>query len=388
MSTHGWSNPTHGLAARLLGALALVVLAGGLTAWLVAGAVGPAVFHDHMIEAGLHEETPAVLHAEEAFRSSSALALTIALSASVLASLAVSLVLTRRISLSLRTLATAATRVAAGHFDSRVATPRLGDEFEQLAQAFNDMADRLRESDALRRRLLSDVAHEVRTPVAVLNAYLEAVEDGVESLSPETLAVLRDQGSRLTRLATDLASVTRAEGGDLVLVLQPASAAEIVERARAAAQEQCAARGVTLDVEVEPDLPPVTVDLDRIGQVLANLLENALRHTPPHGEVVISATRAEEHTVRLAVTDTGEGIEAAHLEHVFERFYRVDTARDRYHGGSGIGLAIVRAIVTAHGGHVRASSRGPGTGARFEVDLPALEPRTAERPRRQEPRTS
>lgn len=369
MTLPRWSD-AQGLAGRLLAALALVVLAGGLTAWLVAGAVGPAVFHDHMIEAGLHEETPVVLHAEEAFRSSSALALTIALSASVLASLAVSLFLTRRIASSLRTLATAATRVASGQFDARVASPRLGSEFEQLAHAFNDMADRLRESDALRQRLLSDVAHEVRTPVAVLNAYLEAVEDGVETLSAETVAVLRDQGARLTRLATDLASVTRAERGDLALVLQPAAAAEIVERARAAAQEHYATRGVVLDVDVESGLPAVAVDVDRMGQVLGNLLENALRHTPAPGRVLVSATRADGEEVCLAVTDTGEGIDPEHLAHIFERFYRVDTARDRHHGGSGIGLAIVRAIVTAHGGSVTASSQGAGTGTRFEVHLP------------------
>ena len=360
-----------GLAGRLLAALALVVLAGGLTAWLVAGAVGPAVFHDHMIEAGLHEETPAVLHAEKAFRSSSAIALTIALGASVLASLGVSLFLTRRIATPLRTLAAAATRVSAGGFDARVASPRLGTEFEQLAQAFNDMADQLRESDALRQRLLSDVAHEVRTPVAVLNAYLEAVEDGVETLDPQTVAVLRDQGSRLARLAADLSSVTRAEHGDLALVVAPATVHDVLERARAAAAERFVAHDVELAVDVQDHLPQIAVDPDRIGQVLGNLTENALRHTPAGGRVVLSASLAEGTSVCLAVTDTGEGIDPEHLPHIFERFYRVDTARDRDHGGSGIGLAIVRAIVVAHGGRVTAHSRGRGAGARFEVHLPA-----------------
>ena len=369
MTRPGWS-PGPGLAGRLLAALALVVLAGGLTAWLVAGAVGPAVFHDHMIQAGLHEETPAVLHAEQAFRSSSAIALTIALGASVLASLAVSLFLTRRIAASLQTLAAAATRVAAGQFDARVASPRLGAEFEQLAQAFNDMADHLRESDALRQRLMADVAHEVRTPVAVLNAYLEAVEDGVESLTPQTVAVLRDQGSRLARLATDLAAVTRAERGDLALVRQTTTAQALVERAHASVRDRFAAKDVALELVVEDNLPTVAVDLDRMGQVLGNLTDNALRHTAAGGRVVLSAALTEMDTVCLEVADTGEGIDPQHLPHVFERFYRVDTARDRDHGGSGIGLAIVRAIVVAHGGHVAVHSEGRGTGARFEVHLP------------------
>ncbi|MDT0167354.1 ATP-binding protein [Actinotalea sp. AC32] len=353
-----------------MAALALVVLAGGLTAWLVAGAVGPAVFHDHMIEAGLHEETPAVLHAEQAFRSSSAIALTIALSASVLASLAVSLFLARRIATPLQTLATAATRVAGGQLDARVASPRLGAEFEQLAQAFNDMADHLRESDALRQRLMADVAHEVRTPVAVLNAYLEAVEDGVESLTPQTVAVLRDQGSRLARLAADLAAVTRAERGDLALVPQTTTPKALVEKAYAAVRERFAAKDVALELVVEDDLPTIAVDRDRMGQVLGNLTDNALRHTATGGRVVLSAALTEMDTVCLEVADTGEGIDPQHLPHVFERFYRVDTARDRDHGGSGIGLAIVRAIVAAHGGHVAVHSEGRGTGTRFEVHLP------------------
>lgn len=370
MSRRGWKEPS--LATRLLAALALVVLAGGLTAWLVAGAVGPAVFHAHMLEAGEHEESAAVLHAEEAFRSSSALALVIALTASVVASLVVSVFLTRRIAGSLRTLSGAATRVAAGQLDARVASPRLGSEFEQLAQAFNDMADHLRDSEALRRRLLSDVAHEVRTPVAVMNAYLEALEDDVETMTPQTVAVLRDQGSRLARLATDLAAVTRAEGGDLALSLVPTSAHEVLERARAAAQEHAAGRGVELVVGLAPALPRIAVDPDRMGQVLGNLVENALRHTPSGGRVALEASLTGQGGVCLSVTDTGEGIEPAHLPHVFERFYRVDTARDRKRGGSGIGLAIVRAIVVAHGGRVSAHSAGRGAGARFEVHLPPL----------------
>ncbi len=349
--------------------MALVVLAGGLTAWLVAGAIGPGVFHRHMLAAGLSDGV-AVLHAEEAFRSASVTSLGVALGAAAVASLAVSLFLTRRIGRSLSTLSAAASRVAGGRFDSRVPSPRMGAEFDDLARSFNDMAARLDESQALRNRLLADVAHELRTPVATLNAYLEGLEDGVETLGPETVAVLRAQGSRLTRLADDLAAVTRAESRDLALALEPMTPDDVLTAAARSAADRFAARGVRLGVDVPRGLPDVVVDRDRIGQVLGNLLDNALRHTPAGGTVTLSARRTDHGRVRLVVRDTGEGIDAAHLPHVFERFYRVDTARDRDHGGSGIGLAITRALVEAHGGTVTAHSDGPGRGAVFEVALP------------------
>ncbi|KQY47956.1 histidine kinase [Cellulomonas sp. Root137] len=363
-------SPRWGLAGRLLAAMTLVVLAGGVTAWIVAGAVGPVVFHRHMVEAGVEAEPMAVLHAEEAFQSASALALAIALAASVVASLAVSVFLTRRIAASLGTLSAAATRIAAGHLDSRVARPSLGVEFDQLADAFNDMARQLEDSDALRKRLLADVAHEVRTPVAVIGAYLEGIEDGVATMTPQTVRVLRDQGARLARLAADLAAVTKAEQGARNLVLAPTSAGALLTTAFDAARSRYATAGVELTLDVQPGLPPLAVDADRMSQVLGNLLDNALRHTPRGGSVCLGAHLTETGLVRLTVADTGEGIDPSQLSLVFERFYRVDTARDRDRGGSGIGLAIVRAIVVAHGGTVAAHSAGLGHGSSFDIDLP------------------
>ena len=359
-----------GIAARLLAAMALVVLTGGLTAWLVVAAIGPGIFHRHMLAAGLDEDTTAVLHAEEAFRSASTTSLGLALGAAVLASLAVSLFLTRRIGRSLGALSTAAARVAGGRFDSRVPTPGIGAEFDDLAVAFNDMAARLDDSHAQRRRLLADVAHELRTPVATITAYLEGVEDGVESLTPDTIAVLRAQGSRLSRLADDLAAVTRAESRDLALHPEPTAPAELLTVAARSGESRFAARGVHLVVDIPGGLRDVVVDRDRMGQVLGNLLDNALRHTPSGGTVRLSAGPADRGGLRLTVADTGDGIDSAHLPHVFERFYRVDTARDREHGGSGIGLAIAKALVEAHGGTISAHSGGAGRGATFVVVLP------------------
>ncbi|HEX5331463.1 MAG TPA: ATP-binding protein [Cellulomonas sp.] len=354
-------------------AIALVVVTAGLTAWLVAGAIGPATFHSHMLQAGASNDRVAVLHAEEAFRSSSALSLSVALAAAVLAALAVSLFLTRRIGRSLAALSTAAARVAGGRFDAHVTSPHLGVEFDELAEAFNAMSARLHDSESLRQRLLADVAHELRTPVATLTAYLEGLEDGVESLTPATVAVLRAQASRLTLLAHDLAAVTQAESGELVLQRVRATPQEIVAAATLPAGDRFAARGLELATRISPHLPPLYVDRDRMGQVLGNLLDNALRHTPAGGVVTVRAEAAHHGAVRIVVEDTGEGIEPQHLPHLFERFYRVDTARDRTHGGSGIGLAITKALVEAQGGTITATSAGPGHGTTFEILLPAAD---------------
>ena len=359
-----------GLASRLLGALTVVVLTGGLTAWLVAAAIGPALFHQHMVQAGVGETEEAAIHAEEAFRSASALSLAFALVAALIASTALSLLLTRRIGRSLDALTAAAAHLGRGRYDSRVPRPGLGSEFDELAETFNRMAVRLEESEDLRRRLLADVAHELRTPVATLTAYLEGIEDGVATLTPETSAVLRNQGSRLTRLADDLAAVTRAESHEHPLDLVEVSPGELLATAARSASDRFTAAGVQLVMECGDDVPRIPMDRDRMAQVLGNLVDNALRHTSPGGAVTLRA-EARGRAVRLVVSDTGEGIGAEHLTHVFERFYRVDTARDRASGGSGIGLAITRALVEAHGGTITAHSDGLGAGSRFEIVLPA-----------------
>ncbi|MBB2924071.1 HAMP domain-containing sensor histidine kinase [Cellulomonas cellasea] len=362
-----------GLAARLLAALAVVLATGALTAWLVASAVGPGLFHDHMVDAGVGDHDAAVVHAEQAFRDASAVALALAIGAATLASAAVSLVLTRRIGRSLAAVSTAAAHVGAGAYGSRVPAPGLGAEFDELAGSFNAMAARLHEADRLRARLLADVAHEVRTPVATITGYLEAVEDGVQPWDATTLAVLREQAARLTHLAQDLTAVTRAEAGDLALDVEPVAPAELLAAAAAAVRERAADAGVSVVLAPAPGLPDVAVDRVRIAQVLDNLLTNAVRHTPRGGTITLTAAAGVEADggVALRVTDTGEGIAPEHLPHVFERFYRVDTARDRSGGGSGIGLAISRALTLAHGGTVAVTSDGPGTGATLTVTLPA-----------------
>lgn len=358
------------LATRLRVGSVLVLAVCALAAVLVAGLVGPPLFHEHLLHADLSDRDEAILHAEEAFRYASAIALAFAIGAAALAALALTLVFTRRIGRSLSALSDAARRVGSGGYDARVAAPEMGPELDEVAGSFNRMAERLQESDGLRERLLADVAHEVRTPVATIAAYLEAVQDGVRPFDSTTIQLLHEQALRLTRISEDLAAVTEAESGELQLELRTTTPADLVRSALAAGSARAAAGGVHLEGGAPEELPTLRVDPLRMGQVLDNLVSNAIRHTPAGGRVTVAAGRTSAGGVRLTVTDTGDGLAAEHLPHVFERFYRVDTARDRGHGGSGIGLAISLALTHAHGGTITAASAGPGEGCVFTVVLP------------------
>ena len=359
-----------GLAARLFVAQLLLVVVAAVTLWLVAAAVGPPIFHNHLHHAVGHVGTSTMRHVEEAFRSASAVSIAVAIGSSLVAALVISYYVSRRIAGPVGRLAAAAGSVAAGEYGVRVDSPGLGAEFSTLTGSFNAMAQRLETVEVTRRRLLGDLAHEMRTPVSTLDAYLEGLEDGVVTVDADTLGMLRAQTARLSRLADDVSAVSRAEEHQLDLQPAAAAPAELVSAAAAAVRDRAAAAGVGLLTDVAPGLPDVRVDTERFAQVLGNLLDNALRHTPAGGTVTVAA-RVSGAAVQFTVADTGEGIPAEHLAHVFERFYRVDRARDRAHGGSGIGLAIVKALVEAQGGAATAASDGPGRGATFTVTLPA-----------------
>ncbi len=359
-----------GLASRILIATVVVVIVGVLSAWVVASVIGPAIFHVHLLRSGT-SDPGVVQHTEEAFATASAYSLGVALFAALVTSVVVSVLVTRRVARQLGQVRHASGRIAAGDYTVQVPSVGMGAELDDLASAFNTMASELARVEQTRTRLLSDLAHEMRTPVATLEGYLEGIQDGVVQSDDETVAVLLHQVARLARLAQDIALVTTAEEGRLSMHRRLVSVDDLVGTAVRLASGRYAAAGVRLTAQIADAAAGtvVEVDQDRIGQVLTNLLDNALRHTPAGGRV---AVRVEKHQERvlLQVTDDGEGIGAEHLGHVFERFYRADSARDRAHGGSGIGLAIARSITRAHGGDVTVSSAGQGQGATFTVELP------------------
>jgi signal transduction histidine kinase len=363
---------------RLLLAQGLVVLASVGTAVAVASFVGPPVFHEHMMEAGLSGSSPELVHLEQAYIDASAVSLGVALVIALACAFAVTWYISRRLERPLSAMTSAAGELASGSYAARVQPTGAGPELDTLAHSFNLMAERLERVEDTRRRLLSDLAHEMRTPLATLQVYVEGLEEGVASWDDETSRIVSSQVQRLTRLALDLDDVSRAEEGRIALELDSRPVSEVLESARDLAQVPYAAKGVQL--VVDPGTPGLNtrVDRQRIGQVLGNLLSNALRHTPGGGRVTLSA-HANSGRVVIEVSDNGEGLTAEQLAHVFERFYRGDSARDRDHGGSGIGLTISKAIVEAHGGAISVRSDGIGRGSTFTVALPAAPPTAADR---------
>ncbi|GAA6524975.1 HAMP domain-containing sensor histidine kinase [Intrasporangium sp. DVR] len=361
-----------GLAPRLMLAQVLVLGASVLTAGLVAAFVGPPLFHHHMLEAGHVPNTPELAHIEEAYRDSSFVSLGVALVFALVCAAAVTWYVTRRLQAPLGALAKAAREVSRGHLGARVGDFGSGVEFDELGRAFNLMAGQLEQTEETRRRLLSDLAHELRTPIATLTVYCEGLRDGVTTWNSDTERVMTEQTQRLARLAADLDDVSRAEEGRLSLERSATPVRDLIWSAWQAKREAFARQGVDLVADTD-GAPDVDVDVDprRLGQVLDNLLANALRHSHAGGSVHLSA-RTVDDTVEISVTDTGDGISAEQLPHVFDRFYRGDTARDRDRAGSGLGLTISRAIADAHQGSLVADSPGPGEGATFTVTLPAF----------------
>lgn len=358
-----------GLAPRLLIAQTLVLVAGAATSWVVAAIVGPSIFHDHLRQAGVGHSAAEAAHVEEAFGSALIIALGAALTASVILALGVTAFFTRRIQRSTTAVANSAAKIANGQYQTQVPSPGLGAEFDQLAATINDLARRLGDVEATRRRLLTDLAHEMRTPLSSIEAHLEAVEDGVRRLDDGTMDVLHGNTARLQRLAEDISAVARAEEDGRDLRRVPTRAAALVDSAVAAARNAYVSKQVTLVVDERAD-GVVLADPDRMVQVLSNLLNNALQHTAAGGDVLVAVRKPDPHWIEITVIDNGEGIEAEHLPHIFERFYRADPARSRDRGGSGIGLTISKALVESHGGGLSVSSPGRGRGSNFTVRLP------------------
>jgi signal transduction histidine kinase len=285
----------------------------------------------------------------------------------VLASIILGLLLARTLTHPLREITTATTKVAKGDLEQQVPI-RSKDELGELAASFNQMSADLTQSRDLRRQMTADIAHELRTPLTVVLGHTEALSDGELPPDAETFEILYDETKRLNRLVEDLRTLSLSDAGELHLNRSLTSPGDLLERAAASRKSEANAKEIELQIEVEEDLPEVDLDADRMTQVLVNLLDNALRYTPKGGWINLSAYEVEER-VELNVHDSGPGIPAEDLEHLFERFYRGDKSRQREEGGSGLGLAIAKSLVENQGGEIRVESP-PGEGARFVVELP------------------
>jgi two-component system, OmpR family, sensor histidine kinase BaeS len=357
-----------GLAWRLFAAMGMVVIAGAGTMLVTVLLVAWPTFHTQLIK--LRPPISAREHAsvDDAFASAGLLALSVGVTVALAVALVVTWLVARRLAAPVAEAGEAAHRIADGDYETRLRQPRIGPEFDALTDAFNTMAGRLAITEQTRRRLLTDLAHELRTPLASIEATIEAITDGILPADQSTLATLTEQSQRLHRLVGDLSAVSRAEERQLNLnpILIPLQ--EVISTAVAGARPRFEAKGITLTEDGVPAWQ-VLADPDRLAEALGALLDNALRHTPEGGTVTVTTTR-HENRCRIAVSDTGEGFDPAIANRLFERFYRGDSSRTASGAGSGIGLTIAKAIVKAHGGQVLAHSDGPGTGARFEITLP------------------
>lgn len=367
--------PRRRLLRRLFVGQLLVILAGATTLGVVAFLVAPPIFHDHVRRAVGPVSDVIAGHLDAALSETLLVALAIGIGAAAATAGAVSWLLATRIVQPVEELADTADALAAGHLDARATPPLADDELADLTGAFNAMADTLEHTEQTRRQLLADLAHELRTPLATLEAYHEGIADGVIDPEPTTIDILIDATSRLRRLVEDISLVSLAEEGRLPLDRRLLDLRELVGSSVDAARPAAQAAGLALRHHV-PDAPVmVDADPDRLAQVLANLLANAVEHTPDGGAITVTVT-GNGHRAEIEVTDTGSGIGPEHLPHIFQRFYRADPARRRT-PGSGIGLTISRAIVQGHGGVLTATSSGEGAGTTFAVGLPASSRRLA-----------
>lgn len=358
------------LGAKLVLAHLLVIIVGVATLLAAALAVAPAIFARHL--AGLPADPVAqYAHLTTAFRDALLQALALSAGVATAAAILTSLFVARRIAGPVWRMLVATRRIAAGYYTGRVPIDPAtrDDELGQLAASFNAMAAALEATERRRLDLIGDVAHELRTPIATLEGYLEGLLDGVIAPTAPTWARLHGEVGRLRRLVDDLQELSRAEARQLPLAIRAASPATVVHTALDPLRGRFVEGELALRVSVPPDLPSVTTDPDRAAQVLTNLLTNALRYTPAPGRVDVIADLRDD-VVAFRVADSGLGFTPEEGARLFERFYRADQSRARATGGAGVGLAIARALTEALGGELRAESPGPGCGSTFTLTLP------------------
>jgi signal transduction histidine kinase len=307
--------------------------------------------------------------AQEQFVQNAGLALGVGAAGAALLAVLLGVFLARTITRPVDELTRAARRMAKGDLAQTV-NVHSRDEVGELAAAFNQMSADLARADLARRQMTADIAHELRNPLTVMGGYLDAMRAGDLPPTPARLEAVYAEIEHLENLVEDLRTLSLADAGALSLERQPLAPRELLNRVAARYAQQAGQKNITLTVQAAAELPEIQVDEARMMQVFSNLVSNALRYTPPQGQVRFSA-KASGNAVRFEVADTGEGIPPEDLPRVFERFYRADQSRHGGNGELGLGLAIAKAFVQAHGGKIAAEST-PGRGTTFVVELPVL----------------
>ena len=278
--------------------------------------------------------------------------------------------LSRTLTRPIRELTQATHAVSEGDLSQQVIV-RSNDELGELAKAFNRMSTELSRSVNTRKQMTADIAHELRTPLSLILGHAEAVHDGVLPPTRENFEIIREEATRLEHLVNDLRTLSLADAGELSINLQIIEPERLLNEVAALYQYQAQKKNISLDVAIAPALPTIEVDPGRMTQVLTNILDNATRHTPEGGRIILSAKQIGDQ-VELSIQDSGPGLKAEDLERIFERFYRADSSRqrdDEVPGGSGLGLAIAKSIVQAHNGQLSAESEA-GAGLKIKILLP------------------
>lgn len=291
----------------------------------------------------------------------------------IMISLLVAYWITRKFTAPLRTLLPALSRLGKGEFGTQA--PIVShDEYGIVAQTFNKMSLQLQQTEEARRNLVADVAHELRTPLTILQGRMDLIQQSGRMIEPEALLPLQDELIRLTRLVDDLHQLSLAESKKLSLELENGSVAKLLDRIIERIRDNAEDRGITIIYNNYAEATEIRMDANRLMQVFLNLLTNALRHTPEGGTITIVIKHAADaisgdELLEVSIADTGNGIAPEHLPHIFNRFYRSDEARARHNGGMGLGLAIAKEFVLAHGGTIEANS-SIGQGTTFTIRLP------------------
>ena len=361
------------LAWKLMLSYVIVILAGMSTLVITAEIVIPAVYNHHL-QSVHHSVRHQLADLLDAFWPAATKSLFLSVTVGIIFALLTGFIILKRIDLLLNQIIYTTRRIADGHYQERV---RISgeDELKQVAESFNLMASSLEQTEDMRRDLIANVGHELRTPVTNIKIYAEGLIDGVLPADLLIYQRIRHEADRLQQLLNDLQKLSRAEAGAFTLNLKPLSLDELIQEVVEYLLPQFEEQGTTLNVQIQPRLPLVIADRDRLFQIFLNLTGNALQYTPAGGRVTISAAlpstrRKTQKHILLSIADNGIGIPAEHLPLLFDRFYRVDKSRSRAGGGSGIGLTIVKHLVEAHKGSIWAESKGEGKGSVFYFTLP------------------